>query len=302
MSRSRIRTTLLGTAVAALSIGALAACGADGPTVTINASADTTPPAATSRPTGQVDVLVTVRGARMHLHCEGHGSTTVMLIAGFGDGGDNWGDLPASLDDEARVCSYARYGTGTSDPAPSDQTFTTEAADLQSLLDATGETGPYVLVGHSYGGPEAVTFASHYPEEVDGLLLIDASPTTWLDGMCSVTDDGTEMADMLQANCADQSDPAANPERLDGPTAFAELSRIDSLHDLPMIVITAVDRDLPGLGTAETARLTKIWDAGQARWAGLSTASQVVPVDDVSHYLHLDRPEIVLDLVRQLLD
>jgi pimeloyl-ACP methyl ester carboxylesterase len=148
----------------------------------------------------------------MHLHCDASGETTVLLIAAFTDGGDHWGAVPASLTDRARVCSYARFGAGTSDAPPSDQTFATEAEDLRAMLDTAGEPGPYVVIGHSYGGPEAVTFASHYADDVDG-VLIDASPTTWYETLCSVPDDGSDTAQMFVDNCAAQTDPGRNPER-----------------------------------------------------------------------------------------
>ena len=237
----------------------------------------------------------------MHLRCDGSGASTVLLIAGFTDGGDSWGELPASLTDRARVCSYARFGTGTSDPPPSDQTFATEAEDLRSLLEGAGEPGPYVVVGHSYGGPEAVTFAARFGTDVDGLLLIDASPSTWYDTVCSVADDGSDMAQEFVDSCAAQTDPARNPERLDATAAFAGVAAIDSLGDLPLIVVTAADRPYPGLATSEAARLTEVWLEGQSHWTGLSTSSRLVRVDDVGHHVHLDRPDLVADLARQLL-
>ena len=66
------------------------------------------------------------------------------------------------------------------------QTFETQAPDLHALARQAGEPGPYVVVGHSFGGAEAVTFTSQYPDEVTGLMLVDASPTTWPTTACSV--------------------------------------------------------------------------------------------------------------------
>jgi pimeloyl-ACP methyl ester carboxylesterase len=61
-----------------------------------------------------------------------------------------------------------------SDPVPQPTTAEDAVADLHALLKAAGEAGSYVLVGHSYGGLAARLYASVHPEEVPGLVLIDA--------------------------------------------------------------------------------------------------------------------------------
>jgi pimeloyl-ACP methyl ester carboxylesterase len=79
-----------------------------------------------------------------------------------------------------RVCAYDRSGTpvgekpSRSDPVPQPTTAGDAVADLHALLTAAGEVGPFVLVGHSYGGLVARLYASIYPEEVCGLVLVDA--------------------------------------------------------------------------------------------------------------------------------
>jgi pimeloyl-ACP methyl ester carboxylesterase len=290
------RAAVLAAAVVAL--GGAAACGSGS-----SAAPTTTTPTPTTvpRPEQVRDELVSVRGARMHLRCEGSGATTVVLIAGFTDGGDGWGPLRTAMTADARVCAYARFGTGTSDPAPTDQTFSTEADDLRTLLRTAGEPGPYVLVGHSFGGPEAVTFAHRYAEQVAGLMLIDASPAGWRDAVCSVPDDGSDPENSFGELCASLTDPAANPERLDAPVAFSSVANITSLGDLPMVVVTGATRSYSGVTASELDQLTRLWNTGQAAWARLSTASQLVPVEHVGHYIHLDLPGLVIRLLRRLI-
>ena len=141
------------------------------PTTTSAAPTSTTTVAAPVRPTEAVDTLLPIGegGARLHLHCAGSGPSTVVLISGFGGGSDTWGAVAPGLSAEARVCSYDRFGTGTSDAPSTDQTFASEADDLRRLLQTAGEVGPYVVVGHSFGGAEAVAFTSRFSDEVDGL-------------------------------------------------------------------------------------------------------------------------------------
>jgi pimeloyl-ACP methyl ester carboxylesterase len=216
-------------------------------------------------------------------------------------GDENWGKVEPDIAARARVCSYARPGTGSSDPATSTQTFTTQSAQLDSLLTTAGEPGPYVVVGHSFGGAEAVTFASRYADQVTGLVLIDASPATWPAELCAVADDGSDMAVTIHSTCAGWGDPNANAEHLDVVGSFAGVAGIASLGALPMTVITAVDRQFADLGDTELARLTDAWDRGQQRWSDLSTASHVVPVEGTSHHIEIDRPDVVIDAVVGLL-
>jgi pimeloyl-ACP methyl ester carboxylesterase len=161
------------------------------------------------------------------------------------------------------------------------------------LLEEAGEPGPYVVVGHSFGGAEAVTFASTYAGEVAGLVLLDASPTTWPDIVCSVP--------AYEAVCAIMRDPALDPERLDVFPAFAEVATITSLGDLPMSVVTAAHRNPAGLTPEELTRLDSQWAAGMERWAALSSSSTIVSVDDSGHDIHVDQPQVVIDEIVRLL-
>jgi pimeloyl-ACP methyl ester carboxylesterase len=283
----------------------VAACGTHGdegsaqPTV---ASSTTTTSLTVERPTQLVDSLFDVDRGRLHLHCAGEGATTVLLIAGWDDGGDkSWSAVQPPLAKHSRVCTYDRFGTGRSDVPSTTQTFATEADDLHALLSTAGEPGPYVVVGHSFGGAEAVAFASHHRDEVVGLMLVDASPTTWPAALCAVPDDGTDTARGLQALCATFHDPTRDVERLDAFAAFDEVAAITSLGNLPMVVITAATRTIPGLAESQLMRLNTVWDAGVARWASLSTASHVVSVPDTGHYIQLEHPDVVIGALTKLM-
>ncbi len=256
---------------------------------------------AAPRPTDTLDELVGAAGERVHLRCVGEGDTTVVLIAGFGGDSTGWALVEPAIAARARVCSYDRPGTGTSDPATSTATFTTQATDLHHLLGKVGEPGPYVVVGHSFGGAEAVTFASLFADEVTGLVLIDASPTTWPDAICAVPDDGSDAAAMLRGLCGTFA-PTGNSEHLDAVAAFADAAQIGSLGSLPMTIITAARRDLPAdLVAAEVDRLNEAWNLGQRAWMALSTTSHLVSVEHTGHHIEIDQPGVVIDEITRLL-
>jgi pimeloyl-ACP methyl ester carboxylesterase len=290
-----MRAVIRLTAIAIAVMVAAAACG--GGTGETNGGADARPrparPAPAARPVGAVDELVSVHGGRLHLRCAGSGAATVVLVAGWGQGADAWSAVEPTIGRRARVCAYDRFGTGTSDPPSATQTFESQAADLHELLHAVGELGPYVVVGHSFGGAQAVTFASLYPAEVAGLVLVDASPVTWPSTVCEVP--------AYASGCAVMRDPDLDPERLDVFRAFAAVARIGSLGRLPMSVVTAAHRSPVGLSPDELAGLDAAWRAGSEGWARLSSRSRILVVDDTGHDIHSDQPAIVVEQVLALL-
>jgi pimeloyl-ACP methyl ester carboxylesterase len=119
--------------------------------------------------------MIKVAGHRLHLHCTGHGSPTVILEAGNLGMSAHWVRIQQEVARVTRVCSYDRAGMGWSDAAPGSHDARQISTQLHSLLTGAGETGPYVLVGHSYGGLYALNYAGQYPAEVAGLVLLDSS-------------------------------------------------------------------------------------------------------------------------------
>jgi pimeloyl-ACP methyl ester carboxylesterase len=122
-------------------------------------------------PPGQ---LVDVGGYRLHIHCTGTGGPTVVMEAGWGDSSASWGWVQPEVAKTTRVCTYDRAGMGWSEASPQPRTAREFAQELHTLLAKANESGPYVLVGHSLGGYTVRVYAHDYPEEVSGLVLIDA--------------------------------------------------------------------------------------------------------------------------------
>ena len=119
--------------------------------------------------------LVDVGGHRLHLHCTGSGSPTVVLEPGAGMSSSTMGWIAPAVARDTRVCVYDRAGRGWSDPTDTTQDATQIATDLHTLLQRANEPGPYVLAGHSFGGLYALTYAAQYPTEVAGMALIDST-------------------------------------------------------------------------------------------------------------------------------
>ena len=122
--------------------------------------------------------LIRVGGRNLFLACTGvkkpTGNLTVILEAGLGADHSSWALVQPAVAPIARVCSYDRAGLGQSDPAATPRTSADVVADLYQLLQTAGEGGPYLLVGHSFGGLHGRLFAHEYPDEVLGVVLVDA--------------------------------------------------------------------------------------------------------------------------------
>lgn len=120
-------------------------------------------------PPGQ---LVDMGGRKMHIHCTGSGSPTVILEAGASSFSIDWSLVQPEVAKTNRVCSYDRARLGWSDPGPA-ETAVNFVEDLHRLLAAVNEKGPYVLVGASMGGVYVRLFQTRHPEKVAGMVLVD---------------------------------------------------------------------------------------------------------------------------------
>lgn len=194
--------------------------------------------------------LIDVGGHRLHLHCTGSGSPTVIVEPGAGDFSSVMGWISPAVADDTRVCVYDRAGRGWSEPADAPQDGTQIASDLHTLLQRGNVPGPYVLVGHSFGGLYVLTYAARYPDEVAGMVLVDS----------------TNPASQPQVGASANID-----EYVQGNASVAEAASVSDFGDKPLIVLTA------GVGSDE-AHL-----ASQDHLATLSSNSAHRVIDGADH-------------------
>jgi pimeloyl-ACP methyl ester carboxylesterase len=121
-------------------------------------------------------VMVDVGAYSLHINCVGQGSPTVVLDAGLGDMSASWVWVQQEVAKTTRVCAYDRAGMGCSEMGPEPRDAEQISSELHALLERTNiGQGPYVLVGHSFGGLYTRTYAARYPDEVAGVALVDSS-------------------------------------------------------------------------------------------------------------------------------
>lgn len=130
---------------------------------------------ADSRRFHQEGKSVDVGGHELNIDCTGQGSPTVVLDSGLGVPAMGWNAVQPEIAKFTRVCSYDRAGYGWSDAGPLPRTSAQLAQELHTLLQNAGERPPFVLVGHSFGGFNVRVYNGRYPDQVVGVVLVDAS-------------------------------------------------------------------------------------------------------------------------------
>ena len=118
--------------------------------------------------------LVPAQGTRLNLYCMGKGSLTVLFDSGWEDWAPVWAIVQPRVAKWTRACSYDRAGAGLSDAGRMPRTSVRIADELHSALHQAGVLGPYILVGHAFGGDNVRTFAARYMPEVAAMVLVEA--------------------------------------------------------------------------------------------------------------------------------
>src|SRR5436305_5577265 len=112
--------------------------------------------------------LVDLGGHRLHVNCTGSSGPVIVVENGLGDFSSDWILVQTRVEKFARICTYDRAGYAWSDPGPMPRTYLQLNLELHDALSKLGERGPYILVGHSFGGAVVRAYAAAYPREVAG--------------------------------------------------------------------------------------------------------------------------------------
>ena len=273
-------------------------------------------------------------GRSILLECRGSGGPTVVLVAGMGERADTWmsttsdpsstqGSVFPAVAEFTRVCAYDRPGTATATEDGFETTPSTplgraasvgdSAADLDLLLTAAGETGPYVLVGHSLGGPIVRLYAAAHPEQVAGLVLDDALSEDLGD---SLTPKQLEKFEKLN-DPVSQGRPPGSEEAQYVASVVPLLRTAATLTDVPTTILTAdqwpftaqffedagASGAIPSFVTKEfTDALWASQIEAQAALAKKFPGAEHVTRTDAGHYIHRDNPQLVISSIRDVVE
>lgn len=281
--------------------------------------------------------LIDIGGRKLHLHCTGKGTPNVILEAGASAFAIDWALVQPEIARTNRVCSYDRAGSGWSDPAPGVRTPAAVVTDLHATLAATGLKPPYIMVGASMGGIYVRLYDLTYPGEVAGLVLVDPASEDRL--FARFEGKGVTIASLTaeQLRSTIPPGPMTVPRRSPQTgTPFDLLPH--NLYETRVVLETrliasiprSISRDivvasaegerdtlakllalrtsqLHPLGDRPVVVLTRGLDANQevndvhAALAHLSTNSRHTVVNGAGHEIHLFKPEIVIQAIRDVL-
>lgn len=260
---------------------------------------------------------------QIHFRSSGAGDVTFVLEAGLGDYSGSWKILETSLAGIGRVFVYDRAGLGWSEESPRPRSAPQITLELHRLLAEAHVPPPYLLVGHSSGGITQVLYAMDYPDEVEGLLLIDPSHKDQFKKLPQppallrlvMTQISRTASIGLPQLLMGRSDPVVNQAR-HVRTSGAELRAIlhvaatwgDRAIDLgttPIYVLSGdASHQLPGSSAAEKEANLEIWQSLHADLVAASSSEirkhEIVP--GASHYIHYTHPAAVIDAAREMLD
>jgi D-alanyl-D-alanine carboxypeptidase len=252
-------------------------------------------------------VLVDIGDRSLFLSCSGTGSPTVILESGLNDTAAVWSAVQSEVARTTRVCSYDRANVPGGASDQSDPTVSTPrlrfaaelVADLRALLATAAVPGPYVLVGHSVGGLLIRLYAAIYPDEVAGLVLVDA---THEDNWARLEE---EIGPELWPQAVEQFTQAVaggvlEPLDLEATATQVRNAREDQpLQPMPLAVLTHTQPPdaatlLPGLSVEASERR---WSEQQADLVTLLPDSRQILAEESGHYIQNDRPDLVIDAI-----
>lgn len=219
-----------------------------------------------------------VEGQRISYRVLGSGRPTIVMISGLGDGMATFQDVAPELATTATVILYDRAGYGGSDATTGPRDAEAAERELSAVLDQSGASGPYVLVGHSLGGLYAEYFAAQHPDQILGVVLEESRPADFTQrcesaGISSCT---------LPASLAWTLPEGGRAELASLPMTVSAVERLRAAHGRPVLVLS---RPLP----ANPSAFDVLWSTAQRDLAARYPGARQLVAEGGGHYIHRDQ-------------
>jgi pimeloyl-ACP methyl ester carboxylesterase len=250
--------------------------------------------------------LVDIGTHKLDVLRAGTGTPTIVFEAGLGDDGlDDWKKVWSAAAQMSSVVVYSRSGNGRSQPGPGDHSAHTCAVELHALLTHLDLKPPYILVGRSYGGILVRLYASLYPNEVAGMVLVDATHEQQVRRWGAI--DSTYPAafrryfDSVLTTLKPGADAAETRETM-RIQAAGEVEGMKPLPDMPLAVLTSMRVDPKASYVNGTARGHEAWREMHDEWFRRSTNAIHIVTTKSGHAIQDQEPDLVVQAIRFVVD
>ena len=246
--------------------------------------------------------MVDVGGHRLLLQCAGVGWPPVVLDAGLSDTStsSDWAPIQQSVAAFTQCCGYDRAGLGASEPGHGQRTSLQAVEELHILLHKVRIAGPFVIVGHSLGGLHAQLFAVRYPDEVAGLVLVDATHEDHFGWLTYNLLSPDEMEEQRRFASGD------NPEGIAFDTALVALQQAKWRLDVPLVVLmrdhVPPEEQPPEWSHERETRLLATWREVQVELAARSSHGRLMVAERSGHNIHRYRPDLIVEAIREVVN
>jgi pimeloyl-ACP methyl ester carboxylesterase len=248
--------------------------------------------------------MVDAGGYKLYASCMGAGAPTVILESGLGDSSRVWMKVAPDIAKFARVCSYDRANIARSQPQPRalrDFEGSTYVAlrssrdllhDLQRVLEDVAPNGPYVFVGHSFGGMSVALYAAAHPGQVAGIVLVDSvhpDQVRRLEALMSPMDASRDHDGLMQ-----------NREGFDVDRVLAAVRSLNWHTNVPLIVVAEGKVD-PNATEADK-REAQLWRQLQSELVQFSSRGSLIIAEESGHDIQNEQPDVVVQAIRRVIE
>ena len=237
--------------------------------------------------------MIDIGGYSLNVNCYGKGTPTVIFESGLGDDNEVWTLVQPEISKNTRTFSYDRAGLGNSDTGDLPRTNLDQVHELHTVLNKAKVKAPYILVAHSIGGYNARLFAGTYPKEVSGIIFVDCShENQFEDRVKGSSSKEIEIAKSQLIGAEQTFD-----ELLISENQVKKIRKKDALRNIPIVVLTSGHK-----GDKSSILTEEIWLNYQNDLVSLSDYSKHLIVEDSSHYTQKDKPQVVIDAIKGIVN
>jgi len=211
---------------------------------------------------------------------ENNGKPTIVMDSGYGDYSKAWDSVILEISKLSEVLIYDRAGLGKSESSSNSRTSREMVKELNELIRKTKIKPPYLLVGHSFGGVNTRLYATEYPNEVCGLILIDATPEDYRERLLPT------MPKEFQEKYNKQFVYEGNYEEF--MDSLKQLKESKKKLNVPLIVLSA------GKKAHYSEKSQVLWDEMQREFLEISSSGEFIIAKNSTHYIQNDEPDLVV--------